>query len=308
MNPESSSKKRAAYTDTQKRSVRQYFQRHNNPPHKEVIQWANNELGRSLDQSLIARWTSPKYVHLDKPDNTWNPSAKRHRSRKWEALEFALFEWVKRMEPMITISQALLKEKARLFFKKMAQYSEEKEPEWSSGWLANFQKQYGISMRKKYGEIGSALSINCDEEMAKIIEVLKQYPPDCQYNADETGLCWKAVPDRSLSTKVLPGKKIKKDRVSVMVSCNATGTHKLKLWFIGKAKKPLAFRARGINMDALHIVWRSNSSAWMNTQIMVEYLRWFDLQVAPRKVVLLLDNFQAHNAAVEYLTRERPSL
>ncbi|KAI0996138.1 hypothetical protein K3495_g12044 [Podosphaera aphanis] len=39
----------------------------------------------------------------------------------------------------------------------------------------------------------------------------------------------------------------------------------------------------------------------MNTEIMIEYLKWFDKEMAGRKVVLLMDNFSAHKAAFEYL-------
>lgn len=39
----------------------------------------------------------------------------------------------------------------------------------------------------------------------------------------------------------------------------------------------------------------------MKTDIMVEWLYWFDQQVTGRKVLLLMDNFSAHTAAVEAL-------
>ncbi|KAI1006555.1 hypothetical protein K3495_g1668 [Podosphaera aphanis] len=39
----------------------------------------------------------------------------------------------------------------------------------------------------------------------------------------------------------------------------------------------------------------------MNTEIMIEYLKWFDGQISGRKVILIMDNFSAHKAAFEYL-------
>ena len=51
--------------------------------------------------------------------------------------------------------------------------------------------------------------------------------------------------------------------------------------------------------------WRCNSKAWMKTDIMLEWLYWFDQQVTGRKVLLLMDNFSAHVAAVE-ASRIRP--
>lgn len=45
--------------------------------------------------------------------------------------------------------------------------------------------------------------------------------------------------------------------------------------------------------------WRANGKAWMNTEIFSEWLRWFNNRVSPRKVLLIMDNFSAHAAAVE---------
>ena len=54
-------------------------------------------------------------------------------------------------------------------------------------------------------------------------------------------------------------------------------------------------------MEALGVKWRANKKAWMVTEIMVEWLRWFDNLMAGRKVILLLDNFSAHESAVAEL-------
>ena len=40
----------------------------------------------------------------------------------------------------------------------------------------------------------------------------------------------------------------------------------------------------------------------MNTEIMSDWLRWFDNQMEGRKVVLLMDNFSAHIATVDELS------
>ena len=40
----------------------------------------------------------------------------------------------------------------------------------------------------------------------------------------------------------------------------------------------------------------------MNTEVMSNWLRWFDSQMEGRKVVLLMDNFSAHISAVDELS------
>ncbi|KAI0993560.1 hypothetical protein K3495_g14624 [Podosphaera aphanis] len=56
--------------------------------------------------------------------------------------------------------------------------------------------------------------------------------------------------------------------------------------------------------EALVDVPLSNKKAWIKTEIMIEYLKWFDGQMSDRKVILIMDNFSAHKAAFEYLNSD----
>ena len=58
-----------------------------------------------------------------------------------------------------------------------------------------------------------------------------QYDLEDVYNADETGLYWKLEPHKSLASGPISGLKKPKDRTTIMLTCNATGTHKLPLLF-----------------------------------------------------------------------------
>lgn len=65
------------------------------------------------------------------------------------------------------------------------------------------------------------------------------------YNADETGLNWKALPSKSLVSQheaAAPEYKVSKDQVTVMVCGNATDTHKIPLLLIGKSTNPRCFK------------------------------------------------------------------
>ena len=63
------------------------------------------------------------------------------------------------------------------------------------------------------------------------------------YNADETGLYFRALPNRSMVLHDDPSKGIKtsKERITVLLACSAAG-HKLKPLVIGKAENPRSFR------------------------------------------------------------------
>jgi hypothetical protein len=67
---------------------------------------------------------------------------------------------------------------------------------------------------------------------------------------------------------------------------------------LGLPKKPRCFRTTGVNINNLNIIWQSNKKACITGEIIQEWLRWFDGQMHGRKVVLLMDNFSAHEAAV----------
>lgn len=65
------------------------------------------------------------------------------------------------------------------------------------------------------------------------------------YNADESGLFWRVMPNKtfvSCNEKSVPGRKVSKERVTILPCANAAGTHALKMVVIGKSNKPRAFQ------------------------------------------------------------------
>ena len=123
---------------------------------------------------------------------------------------------------------------------------------------------------------------------------------------DKTGFCWKKLLNSGLTTSS-KGLKLDKTRITVNLYCNEDGSDKVPLQFIGKAQRPHCFSQNRIsNPENLGIFWRWNSSAWMTHLIMIDWLKWFD-QRAGRPVLLLMDNFSAHQLALELIEeRSRP--
>jgi len=58
-------------------------------------------------------------------------------------------------------------------------------------------------------------------------KILDGWDLDNVFNADKTSFFWKSVQNHGLSTKGLPGKKLDKTHMSVLVMMNATGTEKI---------------------------------------------------------------------------------
>ena len=125
--------------------------------------------------------------------------------------------------------------------------------------------------------------------------IIQHYHPNDVFNCDETGLYWKMEPKRGLSTRPLSGLKQNKDRVTILLTCNATGSEKLMHLFIHKYQNPRTLK--GINKTSLPVDYYWNNQAWMQTSIWNDYLKKLNRKMhnANRKILLLVDNAPTHN-------------
>lgn len=88
------------------------------------------------------------------------------------------------------------------------------------------------------------------------------------------------------------GGKLSKQRVTVLLGANLSGTEKRKLLVIGKSKKPRCFK----NVKNLPVKYESNKKSWMTSEIFLhEFKEWDkELRKKDRKIVVLVDNCTAH--------------
>ena len=105
----------------------------------------------------------------------------------------------------------------------------------SNGWLVRFRDRHGITFKLVHGEEKSApvsdANLWRENEKKKIME---KYAPDDIYNADETGMFYQLLPEKTLSLKgeKCSGGKKSKQRVTVLLCTNLTSS---SLWLLGKA-------------------------------------------------------------------------
>lgn len=247
-----------------------------------------------ISRSAVSRlWKNREQVKKDGQECR-NPSRKRKRAVKEEDVESALKIWLEQKnEQHARINAPLLKEKARQL---ASQMGHEFEP--TEGWLNRFKHRNGLSFKREHGEkqstdFAAAESFQSD----RLPQLLSEYSPDDIYNADETGLFFKGFPDRGYTYKgvELSGGKKQKDRVTVLVCTNMSGSDKRKLLVIGKSKQPRGFPS---NLSKLPVVYRHSANAWMTSQIFTEYLQSWDrsLRLQGRSILLLVDNCSAHPA------------
>ena len=92
------------------------------------------------------------------------------------------------------------------------------------------------------------------------------------FNAEESGLFYKLLPNRSLVLKgdACHGGKNSKERITILPCANMTGTEKWPLLAIGKAAKPCFFQGD------LIMVWPKNLwLKWLQwNMVRVKWFRW----------------------------------
>ncbi|XP_057340566.1 tigger transposable element-derived protein 6-like [Microplitis mediator] len=229
---------------------------------------------------------------LLKYETSNNLSCKRQRLAEFPDVEECLLTWFKQCrEKNLSISGTLLREKAEEFSKSLGHTSFRA----SNGWLGNFKKRHELVFRKLCGESASVNTEICDEWIVELLRLLKDYELRDIFNADETGLFFKCLPDKSLIFKneKCHGGKHSKERLTVLLATNMTGTEKLKPLVIGKAKKPRCFSG----CKSLPVDYEANKKAWMTADIFKQWLIKLDKQMIreKRKILLFIDNCTAHN-------------
>ena len=101
---------------------------------------------------------------------------------------------------------------------------------------------------------------------------------------------WDLEPSKTLAQGPLSGKKKSKKRVTLLLTCNATGTEKLKPLFIHTYQNPRILR--GKKKEELPVDYYWNSTSWMQVSIWNDYLTKLDkkMRLQNRHILLLVDN------------------
>ncbi|GFU08658.1 tigger transposable element-derived protein 1 [Trichonephila clavipes] len=165
-----------------------------------------------------------------------------------ERTERAIAIWIEeQIQRRIHVSGYLIQEKALQFYKSMKQSEPStstcqagKEFSASKGWLTGFLKRNALHNIQITGESTTAdegAAKIFPEELAKIIED-GDYSANEVFNADETGVYWKKLPNRTYiakDEKTASGHKASKDRVTLLLCSNASGDRMLKPLLINKS-------------------------------------------------------------------------
>lgn len=166
----------------------------------------------------------------------------------------------------------------------------------SNGWLERFRRRHDITFKTICGESADVNIEDVKVWKEKLLSIFKDYAPKDVFNADETGLYYRALPTKTYALKSdnCSGRKTTKLRITILFCANMEG-EKEKPLIIGKSKNPRCFK--GAHIDKLPLQWVSNKKAWMTADIMTTWLHEFDAKMKKqnRKVLLFLDNATSHS-------------
>lgn len=273
--------------------------------------WTTNQMneffkekyGRVLPQASISRTLSAQFDYLDEDDHPPRSAAKIGRPPQWLDLDVPVFDWEQQMlRRGKVVTGEDIRHMASKIFSVLPQYHGVEPPKFSSGWLNSYKarcESKDYPFREESGAIDRIVSETEFDSIRK--DLVRYWSEENTYIMDETALFWKLSPDDVFTNRSPATVKSEKAMISVGLACNIAGTHKLEPWFIGKAQTPRCFSQSAIHVDSLPIVWQSNGKAWVSGVVFADYLLWFDSQMAGRRVCLLVDDFFAHTAGIQFI-------
>src|ERR1044072_1514935 len=132
-----------------------------------------------------------------KQKNAFDSGRKRVKHCLYEDVDAAVLKWVEMLrEKNIPISGPLIKEKSLEY----AKYLGHPEFQASTGWLDKFKKRHGIIQKVISGESADVSETDCNRWRETVLKnILDIYDPKDIFNADETGLFFKCLPNKTLS-------------------------------------------------------------------------------------------------------------
>uniref|UniRef100_A0A914X581 HTH CENPB-type domain-containing protein n=1 Tax=Plectus sambesii TaxID=2011161 RepID=A0A914X581_9BILA len=219
-----------------------------------------------------------------------NTARKRLRKGNYEELDQAVAVWFRQMRAEnAIINGPMILEVAKQFAQKL-ELSDFKP---SNGWLGRWKAKENVTFHKLQGDKGAANQASAAEWIKNVLPaLLADYDPKNVYNADESGLFYKALPSGTLAAKgeKPEGGKTQKDRLTALFLCNMDGSDK-QVFVIGRSTQSHCFQGKIIPLP-----YYANAKAWMTGALWTRILLDFDSEMMKqkRKVLLFADNAACH--------------
>ncbi|MGL6119375.1 MAG: transposase [Fusobacteriaceae bacterium] len=272
-----------------------YASIHTNLTHQELASFFSKQFGVLIARRTIGDILHNKYQNIkDFVDNKDNTA--RIKKPVFEELDIKMVVWLRNsLDRDFIITEDILKLKAR----EVAATLGIAKFVASNGWLHRFKTRNNIKLRVLSGETCGICIDKYEEVIENIKNEFKEYEPKNIFNMDESGLNFRDIPSKTLSTKPKKGFKKIKERITLMFCVNSDGSEKEKLTIIGKSKKPRCFQGFETSTVCNYI---SSKKAWLTSFDFKNWLHAFNLKMQKqnRKIVLLIDNAPSHKIISEF--------
>lgn len=190
--------------------------------HVAIAKWASEafKTRKAIHRSTVSRILQRKheYEHLT-PNET---KIKHRRAVSNTALETALRNWIIKCEQKkVRLSTAMIKGQAKRLASLLNCNDDLK---FSNGWYNAFARRNGLKGITIHGESGDAQMAGTESRVEEIKARIRSYALDDVYNMDETAYLYNLAPDKTIARRQIEGSKKDKTRLTVALTCNATGT------------------------------------------------------------------------------------
>uniref|UniRef100_H3AH01 HTH CENPB-type domain-containing protein n=1 Tax=Latimeria chalumnae TaxID=7897 RepID=H3AH01_LATCH len=267
---------------------------------KEPPETSLRELARRLNvkKSMLADLVANEQMLCNTATTLVKGDVGLHKKRKCEGkdpeVDHALLMWLQRASIKgLPLNGPILKAKAE----SLAHDLGKSDFFATDGWFSRWKVRHNIMYKRAHGELKSADLEGADYwSKTKLQELLSSYNAEDIYNADETGLYYRATPDSSMvfCKTVLSRLKKAMDRITLLVCANMNGSDRRKLLVIGKSQCPCCMK--GVNPATLPVTYKSNKTAWMTGAIFEDWLTQWDKELVRkgRMILVLVDNALSH--------------
>jgi hypothetical protein len=243
---------------------------------------------QGTDVRVVRRWIKEQKTMVEQLlSGTFGFEVRKRQPVHFPELEMEIVRFMEQVRARfptmkLPFTYRLLQTRAQQIYESLSPEVKAKYPPFvqSNGWAARLMARHSWTSVKLHGEAGELdLTVgHLADAISSLRTKISNYPLVNVFNVDETGLNFRQYPSTSIVSEVMEdadsarGNKqmTSKERITLVVCTNATGTVKVPVLVIGKAKQPVALRKKRLPAN---ICCTSQENAWTDREISQNWLQ-----------------------------------